>query len=245
MSSCFHRWLTLAPACLNILSFPEYHEDMWESLRKYLSRADAASHFYPVDSPRAGGGGREKKCDDPLRLFGRKLWGALGPDESPRPIKTRSNLARFQNQSVLRVEISSVTVCFACLTNCFHSAPSPQDKQSSVPFNTYWRVQAVSLTVKLVFKSKIRSFLTCFLPLYSRNGCLVWKCVLMLLLTLNRTMLGLAGQMRFIQTRLLLSLPCAPVWVLCFFAPSSANTSSILMGSLGSAKLIWWWSTLI
>lgn len=43
------------------------------------------------------------------------------------------------------------------------------------------------------------------------------KRVLMLLLALNRTMLGLAGQMRFIHIGLLLSLPCAPVWVLCFF----------------------------
>lgn len=46
----FHSRRTLAPSCLNTLSFPEYHENMWESLRKYLSQADTASHFYSISS---------------------------------------------------------------------------------------------------------------------------------------------------------------------------------------------------
>lgn len=28
----------------------QYHENMWESLRKYLSQADTASHFYSISS---------------------------------------------------------------------------------------------------------------------------------------------------------------------------------------------------
>lgn len=77
MSSYFHRWLTLAPACLNILSFPEYQGDMWESLRKYLSRADAASHFCLSKS--SGG----KKMPPSFETFSPKLSGTLGRDEAP------------------------------------------------------------------------------------------------------------------------------------------------------------------
>lgn len=76
-SSYFHHWLTLAPACLNILSFPEYHGDMWESLRKYLSRADAASHFCLSKSSEG------KKMRRSIETFWRKLSGSLGRDEAP------------------------------------------------------------------------------------------------------------------------------------------------------------------
>lgn len=46
----FYSWPTLAPSCLNTLFFPEYHENMWEPLRKYLSQADTALHFSSISS---------------------------------------------------------------------------------------------------------------------------------------------------------------------------------------------------
>ena len=63
-----YSWLTLAPSCLNTLSFPEYHEDIWESLRKYLSQADwdgltFLHYILSVDFHRSDGKKR------PLRLF--------------------------------------------------------------------------------------------------------------------------------------------------------------------------------
>lgn len=75
----FHGWLTLAPSCLNRLSFPEYDENMWESLRKYLSQADTALHFYSISSLwifcRSDG---KKSGDTPLRVFLKRSFSPHG-----------------------------------------------------------------------------------------------------------------------------------------------------------------------
>lgn len=106
----FHSWLTLAPACLNILSFPEYHADMWESLRKYLSRADTASHFCPLSSPRA------EKLWNSIEIFLKETVRRAGNcllinKELSAQLWKRKQSHIFRSISQIR----SVTVCSACL----------------------------------------------------------------------------------------------------------------------------------
>lgn len=109
-TSFFHSWLTLAPSCLNTLSFPEYHENMWESLRKYLSQADTASHFCSIFSLWISADLMARKT---VTLY----WDFL--KELLTTFKTSCLLVSVgkYKQSQLRSinEIRSVTVSNACL----------------------------------------------------------------------------------------------------------------------------------
>lgn len=55
-------------------SLYEYYENMWKSLRKYLSRADAASHFFSISSLRISANPMARKNGDTLL---RLLDGAI------------------------------------------------------------------------------------------------------------------------------------------------------------------------
>lgn len=84
----FYSWLTLAPSCLNTLFFPEYHENMWEPLRKYLSQADTASHFSSISSLWISADlmARKKNSDNPLRA--EAFWRSYSP-HLKRPFASR------------------------------------------------------------------------------------------------------------------------------------------------------------
>lgn len=153
---------------------------------------------------------------------------------------------------------------FKCFTKCFHSASLHQKGiivissnqacyWTSVPINTYWWIQAPSLTLKLALKSSDQIILKICCANFRQFEQRQWlpnlenvqtnKCFLPLCINIKVTNIRF-HMMRFTQTGLLLLLPRTPLWVLwCFFALSSANTLPILMGSLGSTNVIWWRSS--
>lgn len=101
------------PSCLNIFSFPRPSWRHVGAIRKYLSQAATASHFYPKSSVEFWWQGKRWLFSKASRI---KWWGTFKSLPLP-PNKEKGLLVSCGNTNIQRsmMRSRSVTVCNACL----------------------------------------------------------------------------------------------------------------------------------